>query len=63
MSLPHYVHGIYVFTELLTGRGYSLEEVERMIITQVLNIIQKVSETAIHLKVDEERWKATQRSK
>ena len=28
---------------------------------QVLNIIQKVPETGIHLVIDEEQWKVTQR--
>ena len=52
-----------VFAEVLTGRGYSLEEVKRMTITQVLNIIQKVLKAGIHLKVDEEQWKARKRCK
>ena len=57
-----------VFTEVLTGRGESLEgklEDERTTkrtTTQALNIIQKVPETVIHLKADEERWRVAQRS-
>ena len=57
-----------VFTEVLTGRGESLEgklEDERTTkrtTTQALNIIQKVPETAIHLKADEERWRVAQGS-
>ena len=31
--------------------------------TQILNIIQKVPETVIHLKAGEELWRATRRNK
>ena len=58
-----------VFTEVLTGRGESLEgkllEDERTTkrtTTQALNIIQKVPDTDIHLKADEERWRVAQGS-
>ena len=63
--LYHYVHGIC--------RGFDrqrLESQERLgeegtnrTITQVLNIIQKVPEPVIRLKVDEEQWEATKQGK
>ena len=40
-----------------------LDGAERTIIADIFNIIQKVRDTGIHLKVDEEQWKITRGSK
>ena len=49
----------------LESRGRLENEGTKRTITQqeVLSIFQKVPETVIHLKVDEDKWKATKRSK
>ena len=63
MSLPFIM--FMAFAEVLAGRGQSFgdkevregEDKEDRHSIQVLNIIQKVSEPVIHLKVaDEEQW-------
>ena len=36
-----------------------IEEIKRATTTQVMNIISKVPEIVVHLKIDEDLWKAT----
>ena len=49
--------------QMLEFQGRLENEGTKRITSQVLNITRKVSETVIHLKVDEEQWTATTRSK
>ena len=58
-SVYNYIHGNYrgFNTQGLESRGRIKDKGTKRIATQVSNMIQKVPETVIHLKLDGEQWR------